>query len=1608
MKSKRLFIVILFVLIALSMQNLYAEDVPYITLIGHRDVIVNLIFSPDGRTLASTSGNFKPKTRLWDIPTGQLKATLNTLDDSLTFSPNGSEILGHWEDRLQLWDADTGKLITVYNEHETTHGQVFSPDGHTIAVANRSSVLLYDTATGKFNSLFTPHYMFRKHGAAGWTSRPLAYSPDGNTLGVLHREVGVALWDPTAPSFPGFALQGTPAGKQTVISFDDGTRIEIGTFDEIVAWHRPKITIAGNFVRFAFSPDNSTIATGGRQGQAHLWDTSTGDHKAELMGHTITADSNGDTVWNIAYSPNGTTIATSTWTNGVFLWDAGTGALKAKLEKTTREFVFSPDSNIIATGDYDNTARLWDTTTGEQIAVLANDRKGVRVSSVAFSPDGEMLAIGYWDGKIHLWNLAVLSSLQQIEKLWKVSGDNQIGSPNSQLTKPFVVEALGKNGELLEGVHVTFKITAGAGNLSETDIKTDADGRAQTFLTPGDSIEVNRIEASVLASTDLSVNFIARVKPQISSTPVPEFPDGFAQIGLPEAATMRLGKGPINDIAYSPEGNSLAVASNLGIWIYNAYTGEGVTLFKVPGGVNSVTFSASGNILASGGVYGNTVRLWDIATGQQETIFDGHRDGIGGIIFSPDGRTIAGSDSEVGEVQLWDVTTGRQKFKFKDHFGIVPGLAFSPDSQLIASGGDGPKVVIRDAVTGARKHILNLGYGGYVWDIAFSPDGKTLAGSSGSRTGTVVLWDVSTGKQKAIIGGHTGIAGNVAFSPDGTTVASASWLDNTVHLWDVATGDQKVTLKGHASGITHLAFSPDGTTVTSGSSKDGTIRFWDAATGQQKIKISDYTSRLRSIAFSPHGGLVASGHSGGTVRLWDVPTGKQLLSTRIAHSDETGSHDVYSLAFSPDGTTLVSGTWSKTIQLWDPTTGAQKFLLKGHADKVYSLAFSPDGTTLVSSSLDKTIRLWNPNTGQQKALLNGHKDGIWHVAFSPDGTTLASASFDKTVRLWNPATGQAKAVLRGHMKKVYSVAFSPDGSTLASGSIDGTVRLWNPATGQAKKVLKGHTQPRTEEIFRVAFSPDGTTLAAGSGHGSVLLWDTSTWQQKTVFKGHTDLVLGLAFSSDGSSLASGSWDGTVFLWGLTPRTVQKVSGDNQRGAPNSQLKNPLIVEVLDENGEPATGVSVTFRVTAGGGNLSGTNSKTDANGRARSFLTLGNSREVNRVEVRVPGSTDPVYFTARVEPQVLVPQSDRPPMYWIDTESGTLHRLTGAKVESLVPSVQNATSLAVDMTEGKLYWTEKTSDRTGKIRCADLDGSNVQLIKELTSVPRGIAVDPSGGKIYLANSWGKVQRLNLNGSGFQRNLITGLDAPKDIAVDIANGKIYWTEKTSDRTGKIRCADLDGSNVQLIKELTSVPRGIAVDPSGGKIYLANSWGKVQRLNLNGSGFQRNLITGLDAPMDVAVDVTTGNIYWTEQNSIRRAESNGKNIQNVITELGIPSGIVLGIVPPPVTNPAAPVTLSALPDETGLLPNYPNPFNPETWIPYQLAEPADINIFIYSTDGKLVRTLTLGHQPAGLYQNRNRAAYWDGRNELGEVVASGIYFYTLTAGDFTATRRMIIRK
>ena len=176
---------------------------------------------------------------------------------------------------------------------------------------------------------------------------------------------------------------------------------------------------------------------------------------------------------------------------------------------------------------------------------------------------------------------------------------------------------------------------------------------------------------------------------------------------------------------------------------------------------------------------------------------------------------------------------------------------------------------------------------------------------------------------------------------------------------------------------------------------------------------------------------------------------------------------------------------------------------------------------------------------------------------------------------------------------------------------------------------------------------------------------------------------------------------------------------------------------------------------------------------------------------------------------------------------------------------------------------------------------------------------------------------------------------------------------------------------------------------------------------------NLRTGAVARQRVSSDVKRSSAVWADMNRKSVVEAGDKVEITLHDERG---AVVSGPFQRTVTTTDirnAFLTLQlrvgdVQPKDTILAQNFPNPFNPETWIPYQLNKATEVTIHIYDASGRLVRTLNLGWQPTGSYMTASSAAYWDGRNEVGERVASGIYFYTLQTQDFTATRKMVILK
>ena len=330
---------------------------------------------------------------------------------------------------------------------------------------------------------------------------------------------------------------------------------------------------------------------------------------------------------------------------------------------------------------------------------------------------------------------------------------------------------------------------------------------------------------------------------------------------------------------------------------YNDYNGES-RFYLRRANLDGSNFHTIANIKRPSGI------ALDVAASslRQNALFtlEGHTDRVSSLSYSPNGATLASAGRD-NTVRLWDVATGQLRATFMGHGGPAYFSSFSPDGATLASAdGDDRTVRLWDVGTGQLMATLEGFYGA---TLAFSPDGRILAG--GSRDGMIRLWDADTGQLLSVFVGHLHGVNSVVYSPDGATLASAG-RDGTVRLWDAGTGQLMATLEGYGA---PLAFSPDGRILAS-ESRDGTIRLWDADTGQPLSALVGHRFGADSVSFSPDGSILAGGSEDRSIRLWDVPTG-QLKAVLREH---TGL--VHLVVFSPDGTTL-AGASGSSVLLWD-------------------------------------------------------------------------------------------------------------------------------------------------------------------------------------------------------------------------------------------------------------------------------------------------------------------------------------------------------------------------------------------------------------------------------------------------------------------------------------------------------------------------------------------------------------------------------------------------------------------------------------------------------------------------------------------------------------------
>ena len=630
-----------------------------------------------------------------------------------------------------------------------------------------------------------------------------------------------------------------------------------------------------------------------------------------------------------------------------------------------------------------------------------------------------------------------------------------------------------------------------------------------------------------------------------------------------EGAKMRLGKGRIIDIKFSPDGRRFAVATSIGIWMYDTYTGVELALLAVLPGegrmVTTIAFSPDGRTLASG-EFDGVGRLWDVLTGKPIATFKEISSppyaGLKTLVFSENGKKLIGATTR--EISVWKLgenidpptllkaIKGQKSWQGNMHVDVL--MLLSPDTRLLGNTTTDWKnsifqIQLWDTATGKLSHTLT-GHTRWIKSIAFSADSKMLV--SGDEHETIRLWDTATGKLKATLNWRRGTATYaLAFSPSGRFIASGHrdgvklW-DNTVKAkpqTDDAIGNYQHILEidEHKDYVSKLAFSPDGRTLLTGS-KDGTIQAWDTATGSHRFTCTGHFEGVRVLEFSLDGNTLTNLNQPfnppGIVQRhqWNTNTG-QLLSTDFL-TDSQGSTPI---AISSDGKTVAAHSSGGKCSLWDLTTALpqviDRFSLEGFPRDGLNvkMAFSVDGEMLATGGEDGLVHVWDLIESKKirhRFTVKGHKHNIRTLAFSPDGKMLASGGRGGMLCLWRAADGASLFTSTAHKSLINAVAFSPDSKILASGGKK--LYLWDTATGTQLR-----TAPRelTAMISNLVFSPDGNTLVTGNWDGILELWDVRTGGLLSTYTGHTWWVEVLKFSADGKTLVSASfWDGTILLW----------------------------------------------------------------------------------------------------------------------------------------------------------------------------------------------------------------------------------------------------------------------------------------------------------------------------------------------------------------------------------------------------------------------------------------------------------------------------------------------
>ena len=1594
------------------------------TFEGHTDSVNFVGFPRDGETLAS--GSRDGMVKLWDVETLQNIATLRLGSSAVAFSTDGKKVAsGSYDGIIELWDVVSQREIATLKVHtEGIISMAFSSDKRTLAAGSHDgTVKLWDVETERDIATF-------RH-TDGVNS--VAFSPDGTTLASCSWDRTVKLWDVVTQQNIA-TLEGHTDSVNSVAFSSDGSTLATGSWDRTVklwdvATQQDIAALEGHTAgvsSVAFSSDGSTLASGSWDRTVKLWDITTLVNFATL-GH-------GDPVLSVSFSSDDTTLASGTEAGTVELWDTS-GWMGVRLEATAE--IDLPDPNLRA-------------AIAEAI--------GVPPSAPIFR--GNMTTLTHFSqGRAKISNLTGLEGATNLRRLYLWGNNVSDISAVSGLTN---LRELGVDNNSISDISAVSGLTnltyLNLGGNSVSDISAVSGLTNLTVLYLGNNVSDISAVSGLTNLRELNVdnNSISDIS---------------AVSGLTNLRILYLGGNSVSDISVvsgltnltwlNLGGNSvsdISVVSGLTNLTWLNLAGNSVSDISAVAGLTDLTYLYLGgnsvsDISAISGLTNLTsLDLNNNAISDVSPLLGLNLTGTSwdstGLYLERNPLSYVSINTHLPAIQAKGVEV---KFDSRTPTTLlnISGVITASDNILTVEVRDsngrifeGVPVTFAVISGGGTLSVTNTTTdkkGRAQSRLTLGKESNRVTVSAVRAEQTATFSDVAEAgvhipdpNLRAAIEDVLGVKSGSPISPEEmatltylrareASIGVLIGLESATNLTELRLGNNGITDISPLSGLTNLR------TLGLGRNSVTDILPLSGLTNLRTLGLSNNGIKDVSALVSVLSGLInlTELHLRDN-RITDISSLAGLTNLTNLRLGNNGITDISSLSGLTHLTELrLSGNRITDIS---PLSGLTNLRTLG-------LGRNSVTDILPLSGLTNLRTLDLPNGIQDLPALVRVLSRLTHLtSLSLSGNNIGDVSV--LIPVLSDLTDLRDLNLSG--------SGITDLSPLAELTNLTGLTLWGNNISDISPLaeLINLTSLNLWNNNISDISPLVSNTGLGSGDWSWINVRENPLSYQSI---HTHIP---TLQSRGV---------TVDFDDQAHPALLKISGENQRRLPGETLAYPFVVEARDENGSPFAGVSVTFAVTGGGGTLSIHATTTDANGRAESTLTLGPNFGTNTVFVSAAGIEVRLTFHAI---------GDNPEFLWsIPSGYNLIHvPLRVTAVDDVPMTIRSIADLydalgGADTVTYLLTLDSQTQEWFGYFRPSDRDtpadrgltddmGILARLITpvsvRLTGSPLGtngtstITLNPDINLVGLPLRNSRLTHVSdlftLEGIGGNIPAIIFTDngefkavipagGPGDIP--IIGGQAFMLDAEQAAT-----VTVSGDGWYNTSETAAAPllslKGVEVGDTTPVLGLRGSIVDEQ-MGTNSAGFRvivKNLSTGR------AVATVTKDENYSRPDK-QKSERVGYQVVIVDVETGRAAQIgdileisvrspdpLIGVQPLRYTVTAEDVRESLIqlaelvayeiPIETELLHNYPNPFNPETWIPYRLAEDAFVTLTIYDLSGHVVRTLDVGHQIASAYESRSKAIYWDGRNGLGEGVASGVYFYHLSAGDYSATRKMVILK